>query len=233
MKLSWLITLLIALPATLAPIEPASAQLFPLQQNAQNNYDLVITWKADSLVPAWYEGVSLPSQGSLITAAVQALADGQLVSLADKTVAWRINDIPAKTSVGGSKISFRVGQSAGFFDVITATILENGQQVARSSVTIPIESPKIVVSVPYPNKILPRANALAEALFYFFNVRSLQDFDISWNINDIQIPRESTLGSIVAASFDNSAQYLPIAVYARLNQQGAEAVVGRVIASVK
>ena len=193
--------ILIGAACLLLFVPVAHAQLLLATQSpAVSPLTLIITWKTDSFVPNWYQGRTLPVANSLITAAVTALRNGSAVSLANKTIAWRVNGTPVASGVGKTSFTFTVGEFPPDLYKIDVEALEEGKTLGQNNIEIPVTTPRVVISVPYPKQIVPQENGIFEAIPFFFTA-AVESLTFRWFIDNVEVPGSAQLDSFISVSF--------------------------------
>lgn len=149
------------------------------------NPELIVTWKADNFYPTSYTGKALPSYGTKIYLAVEAIQDGKLLDISKLIIEWRKNGERIRKGEG-QKEAMVVFSNTDRTNFVSVSVLLNGTLIEKS-VSIPITEPRLVIEIPYKDLTAPKNSDIAiTATPYFFNASSLNDFSFSWNINGIK-----------------------------------------------
>lgn len=170
-----------------------TAKQQPIQ--AQNGFDLTLTWSSNAYVPPQYLGKILPTQGSRIT--VAALTNQPAEALKFK---WQLDNTWQNfaSGLGRETFSFTAGQAPGFSHRVNLELsypgVDGDKILAETSIEIPVVNPEVRVYKIEPAKIWPnltnslqtQVNLLAGtytrfiALPYFFNIQKPQDLIYRW-----------------------------------------------------
>lgn len=179
---------------TLACLILALLALIPTSQ-AQNNFDLTLTWSTDSYVPPNYAGKPLPTQGSRIT----------VVTLVNQPpdplkFSWKLDGAWQNfaSGLGRQTFSFIATQWPGYSHRVYLELsypgVEGDNILAEASLDIPIKEPEIHFYKINQTKLWPdlvngfdgKVHLLAGTqtrligLPYFFNVSKPQDLAYAW-----------------------------------------------------
>lgn len=150
--------------------------------HAAGNFNVIITWHADTFYPSTYQGKPLPTIGSKINLSVEAVSDGKFVDLSNSIIEWRKNGekIARGSGLKNSSVIFSDADRSYF---VSAVVQYNGTSVEKS-INLPMTSPKLVLEIPFINKVVPKESDVSiTAIPYFFNTRTFNDFSFSWQIN--------------------------------------------------
>jgi len=222
-----LTTIFGALLACAALYSTAMAQVAPslAAPQAARQLDLVLTWRGYSLVPTAYEGRILSSGGAPVVVKLQAFEDGRPVSLAGYDVEWRSNGIPYSRGENKTEFRFLTETYPPSFYVVSATVREGRAIAGSASVEIPVaRQPKVVINAAYPDKKVPRTDAVFQALPYFFSAKNLSDLSFSWSIAGLTIPLENSVSNFASLSFDGAKTNVPVVTLVKNNVVAAEQV---------
>ena len=190
-------------------------QGFGPKVSTTKHIDLLLTWRAESLTPPWYQGRILPTRGSKVKIYLQGFENGKTVDLSSYLIRWRVNDIPRPEAFGKTTFELTVDQYAADQYTLFVDVSEADASVGQITTARPIERPQIVINLPYPNKTMPLKDAGAEALFYFFTATNPGALTLSWNINGAAVPESELFGSNALASFDSAGDDIPVVVNAK------------------
>ena len=157
------------------------------------NFDFIISWRAVNYVPADFNGKILPSKNSPIQISfdILDLDNGKFVDIAQQQIEWYLNDKLLKSGIGLKSISFPANSRYEHpIEIVIPNYNDdkynkggyNGAEL-NAVTSIPAASPKIVINAPYPNKTIPIGENLFQALPYFFNINTLNQLKIGWNID--------------------------------------------------
>lgn len=188
---------------------------FAQEQTQERTADpqMILTWQAQSYVPAGFQGKVLPTAKSPIVASVSLIdaASGRLIDLSEQKIYWYLNGNFFKGDRGLQQVSFRAP------DIIPATTKLRAQlpdfegSVIVKTAEIPIVSPEAVIEAPFPHNKFSTSVISLQSNLYFWDVVSPADLDYSWSINGEIAPNEkaNTLG-VNIISGTPSGYYLSI-----------------------
>ncbi len=147
--------------------------------------ELIITWKADNFYPASYAGKAIPSFGTKVYFAVEAIQDGKLLDISKALIEWRKNGERIRRGEG-QKEALVVFNETDQTSFVSASV-SFGEKTIEKNVSIPIISPKLVLEIPYLNNVVPKNTDISIlAMPYFFNAKSFNDFSFSWQIGGLK-----------------------------------------------
>lgn len=168
----------------------ASATIFSVKAQQTSPYAIFLGWETNSFYPSNYQGKPLPSDGSLVRVSLQLLKDNKIVDATTMPIKWYINNKYFKDGIGMTNISFVADEGRGSSYSIKASIKTN-EEIINEFIAIPIVEKELVIETTAINgKIKPNSSVTFSAVPYFFNIQSLDDLTISWNIQDQKIPNE-------------------------------------------
>lgn len=143
--------------------------------------ELIVTWKADNFYPTSYTGKAIPSYGTKIYLSVEAIQDGKLLDIKKSTIEWRKNGERIRKGEG-EKEAVLVFSENDRTNFVSVSVDINNTQIQKS-ITIPTTEPKLILEVPYLNNIVPKNTDISiTAVPYFFNAKTFDDFNFSWQI---------------------------------------------------
>ncbi len=152
----------------------------------QSSIQAFVTWKADSFVPADAAIKAIPTKGSQISAGVEALEAGRPIDLSKTEIRWYVNDRFLKSGIGMATITFPAEQLASRYDLRAVLKQVRGADISKT-VQIPMTSPIVVIDGPYAYKIAP-AELRLTARPYFFGVKTIDNFLVTWKVNGGTLP---------------------------------------------
>lgn len=146
--------------------------------NAQLAPELVITWRANTYAPDFFQGKKLPIRGASISLAAQLVDNDRLIDASDKEVRWYADNNLINSGLGLNNFTYVIPQNSGDLLSIRSVIIHRGVEVNQFS-EIPIADPEAVID----DSQLPQL----KPYFYFFNVNSPNDLDLGWEENSQSI----------------------------------------------
>lgn len=185
--------LIIALPLLLTVVigySPVQAQISNLLAPKKAANDFILSWSADSYVPADYEGKALPTRNSQIRVAAEPAK--KLPLDPDKLYYnWSLDDDYAgyASGLGKSVLRFQVTKWTGDTHIITLQVKDANDILLDTSVlSITIVDPQLLLTK--QNEDYALQNSLStgtgqEIKFFavplFFHIRTLADIDWQWS----------------------------------------------------
>ena len=140
---------------------------------------LLLTWRAESLIPKEYPGRALPSPGSAITVSAMLVQNGRIVALDGADIRWTVNGIKNPAFTGKSFISFSADPKVG---AQTIAVTVGGDQPTGKLISIPLPEPEIAIYPPNRG-VIPAGISVFRALPYFFPVSSPGELALTWSVN--------------------------------------------------
>jgi len=196
----------------LISIFPANAQIVGIPSGSSVvstlNFNFIISWRAINYVPSGFIGKILPSKNSKIEVSfdVLDLDNKKFIDISQQQIEWYLNNEPLKLGIGLKSVVFSANSGSDqTIEIIIPNYTDNkynkGQyngSILNAITSIPVASPKIIINAPYPNKTISIGENLFQALPYFFNVNTLNQLKISWDIDGTeyfneQVNRQDTL----------------------------------------
>lgn len=156
---------------------------------AQTSPEIILTWKANSYTPASYMGKTLPSIGSRVDVALEALSAGRVIDLSRIKITWTIDGELHSSGIGQKSIFFTTDGLKGD-PAVSASFLYKGQTLSRQ-ISIPLARPEVVI-VGGPN--------IFKALLYFFNFGAPTQAKFTWTVNGISTEGTGQNPDILAIS---------------------------------
>jgi hypothetical protein len=144
---------------------------------------VILTWQAQSFVPADYHGKILPTTGANIKTGLEVVNENKIKDLSKINIRWYLDGKLLTQGLGLKEINFNATYAATYSHFVRAVVLDTEE--ISGSVDIPIVSPKIIIKTPTPatNSIF-LGKTLLQAIPYFFNVTDLKNLIFNWTVND-------------------------------------------------
>lgn len=162
--------------AAAAPLSHASAQ--------QTSEEVMLTWRAETYVPADYAGRVLPARGASVTASVELLDNGRLVDLSGKKINWIVDRQILGSGIGLKTFTFTIPDFASERVRLVARITKSRGVSLEKSADLPVKKPEAVIDIPYPSRTAKERDIRLYALPYFFPIKSLEEISFLWRAND-------------------------------------------------
>jgi len=153
---------------------------------------VIITWQAQSFVPADYAGKSLPTTGVNIKAGLEIVEENKIQDLSKLNIRWYLDGKLLTQGLGLKEINFRATRAATYSHFLRAAIQD--EEEISGGVNIPIISPKLIIKTPSPAvNYIPLGKTLLQAVPYFFNVSGLKELVFNWVVNEKTIKGANVL----------------------------------------
>ena len=146
----------------------------------------LVSWKADSYVPSWYQGKVLPSRGTPITVSFEIVDGGRTANLSGTAVRWYINDKLVRNETSGlgiQSISFAIPDYGGQETEVRIAIPNYRGSELNQIVRIPVKNPEVVIDGKFMKTPIKTGDNAFHAIPFFFNVESLADLGFDWTAN--------------------------------------------------
>lgn len=159
--------------------------------NAQTAPQFLISWKADSYAPNWYQGKVFPTRGSRVEVAFELIDNGKVADISKTKVRWYVNDrlvLNEKNGLGIKTHSFRVVDYPGQDVEIRIVVVDykNGDQLS-DLIIIPVAHSEAIIDAPYAGRKIGNIsnNKHSFSVYpFFFNVSDLSKLSFKWLVNN-------------------------------------------------
>ncbi|MBI5079469.1 hypothetical protein HZB06_02245 [Candidatus Wolfebacteria bacterium] len=161
----------------------------PLASLAESGPQFLASWKADSYVPSWYGGKTLPSAGSNIRVSFELIDNNKIADLSRIVVRWYVDDDLISNEDEGLGIkSVKIRAPIATGDDIKVRIAVVGyKDIAELNkiVNIPVGEPEAIIDFPrYNNSAVNRSGNIFRAMPFFFNLKNSNGLSVNWLAND-------------------------------------------------
>lgn len=152
--------------------------------SAQTSPQFLVSWQAQSYVPAWYEGKIIPSAGSKVSVSFELIDGGKIVNLSQTAVRWYLGDKLVKNENSGlgiknySFINNNYGNDS--VDVRISLPDYNGNTLDKV-ISIPLKSPEIDLETKKYDRKLSKGDNLIIGWPFFFNTNDVKNLAFSWS----------------------------------------------------
>lgn len=136
---------------------------------------VLISWKADSYTPAWYEGKTLAATNALIQASVIVIDRGTVKDLSGSTIYWYVNGTNTDGGVGKNTTSFRVPGIAPNQIDLQVKLPDLTSDLLVKTVKIPVVYPKV--------SLTKTETSTFQVNPFFFGVQKISSLIFSWALN--------------------------------------------------
>src|SRR6266481_1567741 len=142
-----------------------------------------ISWKAQSYVPANFQGKVLPTASSSFAASVEVIDNGKLADLSKQTIYWYADDEFLGGSAGAQAITFSGPATSPNLLNLRVQVPGYPGGTLIKTVEIPIMDPEVVIVSPYPAHVFSSSPATVAVRPYFFHANDLSGLTINWLLN--------------------------------------------------
>ncbi len=163
---------------------------FAAFSSAEEGLQIISTWEAENLYPSDFRGKPLPSEESLVTVSAEILQNGKLIDASKAMLAWYVDGKFYKDGEGLKKIAFYASNKAGSPHYVKITAHLDALSSSKL-VEIPVYQKEVVIESSAGDVTPPNSAVTFTAVPYFFNALSLSDLQISWKIQNRDIPGEN------------------------------------------
>lgn len=156
---------------------------------AQEQLQVLITWKAADYAPAEYAGKVLPGSNSPIIASVQIIERGKPVSIAGKTIRWYLDGSLIQTTTGNPTIVFAAPGRAAPSSFELSVQIPNypihpfRDELLFGATVIPMTGREVAIEAPYPGRMFSGSEFTVQGVPYFFNVKDPAPLAFTWTVN--------------------------------------------------
>lgn len=170
----------------------------------------LISWRAQSYAPAWYQGKILATRGSWVDASFELIEKGKIIDLSKKKVRWYVNDDLRRNEDDGLGIknySFTLDDLARDdveLRIVIVDYSEDGDEIGQS-VIIPLASPEVVIDAPYSASRVPSGTSYFKAHPFFFNIRDLSKLSFNWSVGGRPAESNAINTSVLKLNIDKLA----------------------------
>ncbi|MCH7677422.1 hypothetical protein IH879_21080 [candidate division KSB1 bacterium] len=138
--------------------------------------EFLVTWKANTYVPAGYQAKALPIRGSQVEVSFELIDNGKIADLSRSTIRWFINFKLQETGIGNKTFAFTITPYDNRIPSIKILILDYKGAELKHLFDIPIAEPDVVIDTNDQRNF--------RGLPYFFNVNNINSLDFGWEVND-------------------------------------------------
>lgn len=146
---------------------------------------ILISWRAESYVPANYTGKVLPTTNSPVVASLDAIDSrtGKTLNLSKMQIDWYLNDNLTRSGAGLVKIAFRATAQPESVILLRAEVPDFPGFPLVRTVRVPVVAPEAVIAAPYANNKFSAQSISVKAAPFFFNAPGSSAFVFSWSVN--------------------------------------------------
>jgi hypothetical protein len=175
----------------------------------------LVTWRARSYVPSQYKGKTLPTLGSQITVAFDAINQGKVVDLSKRTIKWYLGENILGSGKGMQTITVlapfdNYGTMSLTIELSSCTDYDCKNKLLPDSMIIksldiPIVEPEAVIEAPFPGGVFSSYLPQVKGIPYFFNISSPSQLTFTWNVNG-ETPQNAEDPSNLTISLNQDVQ---------------------------
>ena len=219
------------------------ASLFTVSANKVFAADpqFFVSWSADSFTPSWYEGKAFPTKGSKVNVSFELVSQnsadfGKIVNLSSSQIRWYINDSFYIQQNGLNSLTFTNNSfpNSTIKVRISAEVTnpsDGNSSLVNKYVTIPVASPKVIISSKDFSRILgPNSAVNLTAAPFFFNVDSINNISAIWNVSGQQSDKNAENPFSLVVKFGQNIFPGPITV--NINAQNIKDVLETAVSSL-
>lgn len=162
--------------------------LIAANANAQTGFEFLISWQADSYIPDWYAGKSLPVAGASIQINFELINDGKPVNLSQNIVRWYVDGNLVQNENNGLGIKSlitAIPKNSNNEALVKISIIDYADSVLEKTFIIPISKPEAVIDSPYPGNKIESGLSVFRLIPFFFNIDNLNSLAVKWSANNI------------------------------------------------
>ncbi|MDD5547928.1 MAG: hypothetical protein PHN74_03510 [Candidatus Pacebacteria bacterium] len=175
--------------------------------NAQAAPEFLITWKANTFVPADYQGKIFPTQNSSVSVGFEVIDGGKIADISKKEIQWKLERSMVKSGVGLKSASLIMPASIKDQMVQINIINYKNNEDLEKIFFIPTVSPQVAINSPYLNNEVPNEGEFTfQALPFFFNVSKIGNLIFSWALNNQNISGEPNVPQTLKVSINSDSQ---------------------------
>lgn len=146
-----------------------------------NSFTAVLAWRADSFVPADYEGKALASVGSRVT--VTALPEIRGEKSEDLLYTWYLDaESQVRNVVGEEEFSFFISKNVRSVSVIVEVSNQSQSLSVKQAINVPVVRPSAALAPAGASlTIAPGAKTTVRAVPLYFHIASLNELSFVWS----------------------------------------------------
>jgi len=167
----------------LFPISILCFLIYTSLTTAQTASQVLITWQAQSFVPAEYQGKILPAPNTAVKLGLELIIANKIQDLSKADILWYLDEKLLGRGEGLKQISFTANKGATNSHFVRALVNFNQQEYGGTA-DILIANPKVVIKIPSPaDNSASLGENIFQAIPYFFNINNLQELIFVWSAN--------------------------------------------------
>ncbi len=145
---------------------------------------LILTWQAHNFYPSNYPGKAAATINTSVIVSATVTQNNKFVNLSNANFIWYTDGKFFSRGQGLSEIMLRINKLRGDEYFVRVAIDLDGEKI-EGSFTVPVSGQHTVIEMPYPNNVVFRGKQMIfQAVPYFFNVTSFDDFSFFWSVDN-------------------------------------------------
>lgn len=169
----------------------------PCISHAADDVETLITWQAQNLYPATYEGKAYPVSNTPLAMSAIIKKGKDMLDLSSSEYTWYADDRLIASGAGKSKITFSPRYSQGEYVFVEVRIKLDADGLRKTGKTtddpiiqktfrLYLKEPVVALELPFYDKyVSPGKEILLKAFPYFFNAESLDSIMFWWQVAGI------------------------------------------------
>ena len=168
--------------------------------------EFLVTWSANSYVPADYQGKIFPSKSSQVKIGLDLIDKNRIADLSGANISWFLNDTFIRSGIGLKNINLNINRELN--QNIRISITDYADDELDHIFVLPVANPEIVIDTKNPlllshNQIqLPAKDHLFEARPFFFNISNLNELSFKWRIGNKLVSGEAGSPEFLNLNFE-------------------------------
>lgn len=145
----------------------------------------MVTWQAESFIPAEFEGRAIPTNRTSVEVAMNLVENKKIVNLSGTEIKWFVNDKRVLRGNGAQLMHFQVDEFTNRAQGVRIEIPDHKGIKLEKTILIPLATPELVVQTfRIGDKIGAGETITLKAMPYFFNTATIQDLSFNWLVNN-------------------------------------------------
>lgn len=152
--------------------------------SAQTAPRMFLSWEANTLAPAGFEGRRLPTANSLVNVSVGVVSAGRLLDLSGQNVYWYVNDSFHRGGPGLDRISVLAPEIRNTVIEVRAELPDSPEGLLATT-RIPVVSPKVVIQSNRPAGQFRQSPLVLKGEAFYFNLPNASSLSFGWRANGV------------------------------------------------
>lgn len=171
------------------------------------NPQFLVSWKAESYVPAWYGGKVFPAKGSPVIVSFELVDNGKITDLSRTVVRWYVNGKLVKNEKDGlgiKSLSLTAPGYGGQEVEVRITLPDYRGTTLDQIARIPVKSPEVIIDGRFGARPIQAGDNSFEAMPFFFNAKNLDGLSFNWLANGQTAQANSDTPWLLNLNIDSS-----------------------------